>query len=247
MASLAETVEPENQAEIPPPQKKYHFFISKHEDYKDRAENIANTLTNNGYIPWLSNWASKDEDVDEENMQHAVDDSDAVLLLCSPGIFHKDRKWVTHTEIKYAIDLGKPIILVDGGIHFGPKAECGHSKECCVDVQKDFQPYARMLSTALERVRWHGSAEYREVDVKKIIRKFNARHESVAKMKRFLKKELNEGPCSYNLNAHVQQEPIRALRNESPTAVVTNEMKGETKESKQVEGTEIVFQCNVDT
>ena len=131
-------------------------------------------------------------------MQHAVDDSDAVILLCSPGIFHKDRRWVTHTEIKYAIDLGKPIILVDDGVHFGPKAECGHSEECCVDVQSDYQPYARMLSTALERVPWHGSAEYREVDVKKIIRKFNSRLESVAKMKRYLKKELEKGPCSYN-------------------------------------------------
>ena len=40
---------------------------------------------------------------------------------------------------------------------------------------------------------------------------------------------------------------IRVLRNGSPTAVVTDETKGETKVSKQLEGTEIVFQCNVDT
>ena len=218
MASLVESVEPENQAEIPPPKKKYHFFISKHEKYKDRAENIANTLKNHGYIPWLSNW---EDEVDAESMQHAVDDSDAVLLVCSPGIFHKDRSWVTHTEIKYAIDLGKPIILVDGGVHFGPKAECGHSKECCVDVQKDFQPYARMLSTALERVPWHGSAEYREVDVKKIIRKFNARHESVAKMKRYLEKELEKGPCSYNSVNHASPSSTSSKSfTQSPTAAL---------------------------
>ena len=48
---------------------------------------------------WLSQWQ---EDKDEAEMQRGVDQCDALVLIMTPGIFQKDRYWVTHTEVKYA-------------------------------------------------------------------------------------------------------------------------------------------------
>lgn len=175
------------------PSKEIKIFISKHEGKgKDRAENIARDLETRGYGTWLS---QREPQKDVESMQKGVDECDVLLLVATPGIFKKDRSWVTHTEVKYAIDSGKAVVVVDGGISYSNKLECGHISECCTDVSPDFQPYARMIAKALERVKWHGDAQYRSVDLDKIEYQIARREDTVAKMKRYLDIETKEGAC----------------------------------------------------
>jgi hypothetical protein len=179
---------------------KVKVFISKHEATgKDRAENVSNALKGRGYDVWLSQWETQK---DVESMQRGVDDCDVLLLIATPGIFHKDRNWVTHTEVKYAIDSGKAIVILDGGIRYCNKLPtCGHIDECCKDVRPDFQPYARMIVKALERLKWHGDIEYRSVDLDKIEQQINHREQTVKKMMRYLSLEMKEGCCNYRLSS----------------------------------------------
>ena len=145
-----------------PPGCKYHFYIVKHEDYKYQAMVIAVALQEIGFSVWLSQWQGQDgRDVDEPAMQQGIRESAALLLLITPGIFEIPRRWVTHTELKYAIDLrpdtcqhtapdtcthGKPIVAIKfGGADFSHKLKCGHPSIVCAGVSADFQPYARAM------------------------------------------------------------------------------------------------------
>ena len=173
---------------------KVKVFVSKHEAKgKWLAESVSSALQERGYEIWLSqNQAQKDI----ESMLQGVADCDVLLLIATPGIFDKHREWVTHIELKSAIDLGKAVIVVDGGIHYSNKlSECGHVVECCQNVRPDFQPYARMIVKALERVKWHGDIQYRSVDLDKIESQICNREKTIQKMKRYLTIELEDGPC----------------------------------------------------
>ena len=141
-----------------PPGCDNHIFISKHESAaKDVAEVIARVLRDDlkalGFKVWLSQFESAAfRPVDKVAMQAGVDRSAMVLLILTPGIFQKDRFWVTHTEIKYAIGQRKPVQLLEIGFDLNTKLTgpggCGHLKECCEGVAPDFQPHARALVTA---------------------------------------------------------------------------------------------------
>ena len=81
-------------------------------------------------------------------MQHGIREADAPSSDSDPEIFHKDRYWVTHREVKYAIDLGKPIILVDGGF----AGTTTYQLVFCVSVSKMFElTFSRMLVHCWER------------------------------------------------------------------------------------------------
>ena len=54
------------------------------------AQLVAHDLqARGGYTSWISHW---EDDVDLEAMQRGVDRADALILIMTPGIFHKDRK-----------------------------------------------------------------------------------------------------------------------------------------------------------
>ena len=83
--------------------------------------------------------------------------SAAVLLLLSPGVFHADRQFVTHYELKPAIDSGKAVVCVkhhsfgnevyQDKCHQLGSGERVHIRETCLDgqVTAKFQPYARAI------------------------------------------------------------------------------------------------------
>ena len=116
-AYLLDLLQAHQQSEWPPPLPPgcdYHLFISKHEaTAKELSENIARELTKLGLNIWLSqSEAERGEPIDAAGMEAGVEKSAMLLLILTPGIFRRERKWVTHTEVKHAIDLGKPIQLI---------------------------------------------------------------------------------------------------------------------------------------
>ena len=198
------------------------IFISKHEAKgKHLAENIAIRLEQRGYSCWLSQW---EEDVDADSMQRGVDNADALLLVMTPGIFHKDREWVTHTEVKYAIDSKKPILLVDGGFRFEKMTDtCGHLKECCVDVRPDFQPYARALVKALEIVKWTLDKDIQQISLNKLEAKFENRQNEAAKLHKYLAREVQAGRCTLqrhgeSKNTEIVSSTVINVKAKIPTA-----------------------------
>ena len=64
-----------------------------------------------GYKVWLSQFeVEAGRSVNVSAMQRGINDSEMIVVLLTPGVFHRDRIHVTHTEIKYAVDiLKKPI------------------------------------------------------------------------------------------------------------------------------------------
>ena len=129
----------------------------------------------------------------------------------TPGIFQRDRKWVTHTEVKYAIDQGKPVQLLSKKFDLDTKltgpSGCGHLKECCEGVAEDFQHYARALPRALEVSDWASDADVRKAMLVKIARKYLQREAAATKLATVLAAELAVGPCSGHLTAGVAGEP----------------------------------------
>ena len=127
----------------------YHFFVSKHEQY------IADKLRVQGFNVWLSQWQQEaGEDIDKEGMHRGIEQSAAVILLLTPGIFHRDQIYVTDYELQHAIDHGKPIIPIEsfswnwekcGGFdrHSGDEV---HLRQTCDGVYPAFQPYARAIT-----------------------------------------------------------------------------------------------------
>ena len=58
-------------------------------------------LADIGFIGWLSR---EQDNVDETGMREGVLQHEVVVLIATKGIFHRDRHWVTHVELKTAID-----------------------------------------------------------------------------------------------------------------------------------------------
>ena len=102
---------------------------------------------------------------------------------------------MTHTEVKYAIDLGKPLQLLCKGFDLDTKCPCFHLKECCEGVAEDFQPYARALPRALEVSGGASDADVRQAMLVKIVRKFLQRDAAAAKLAAVLAGEIAAGQC----------------------------------------------------
>ena len=122
-----------------------------------------------------------------------------VLVILTPGIFKRERNWVTHTEVKYAIDMGKPVQLLSKGFDLDTKltapGRCGHLKECCEGVAEDFQPYARALIRALEVGVWASQGDDRQAKLRQITRKYLQRSAAATKLAAALLDEAAIGPC----------------------------------------------------
>jgi len=181
---------------------KYNFFLSKHEEHKFMAKDIARELRGRGFLLWLSqDLAAEGEDIDREAMQKGVRESAALILLLSHGVYHRDRNWVTHAEVKYAIELGKPILCIGHQFDITSKCHalgsgCVHPLECCENVAEDFQPYARAIYD-MECVSWFTDPAHLAIEVDKIERFYRERRESAAaKLQRAVERQLHCGVCS---------------------------------------------------
>ena len=174
----------------------YNFFISKHENKgRNIGLQIADALADLGFTYWIS---QHQDNADEDSIQQGIRDSEAIILVLTPGIFAPERRYVTNTEIKFAIDLKKPIILVDAGFTWSKLSPCMHLVECCENVAPEFQPYARALISALQVHRWHVDVRYRNVDMKIIIERYNARDKEAAKLCNYLAREVVNGECIHS-------------------------------------------------
>jgi hypothetical protein len=174
----------------------YNFFISKHED-KGRSIGlqIADTLADLGFTYWIS---QHQDNADEDSIQQGIRDSEAIILVLTPGIFAPERRYVTNTEIKFAIELQKCIILVDAGFRWDKLSPCMHLVECCENVAPEFQPYARALISALQVHRWHVDVRYRNVDTEILIARYNARDKEAAKLCNYVAREVVKGECIHS-------------------------------------------------
>lgn len=187
---------------------KYHFFFSKHEEYAEKSILISQALEKHGYKIWLSNWKKRDGlAIDAKAMKKGIDESEAVILLLTPGIFEKERVFVTHHELKYAIDQKKLIICIkhwrftEGYQHKcdGLKPLCSHIKETCNNVYGDFQPYARTIVDL-------GSLEYCDVPIlekyffNQVDTIYNDRKNKIKDMIKRLKFQKKCGICDNNVN-----------------------------------------------
>ena len=134
----------------------YHFFVSKHEEFAADAELLAQTLRDAGYSVWFSNWEKAEgRSIDKAAMADGIRRSAAVLLQLTPGIFHANRVFITHYELKPAIDSGKAVVCVQhwrfGADVYKKRCHClgpgerVHLTQTCDGVAEDFQPYARAI------------------------------------------------------------------------------------------------------
>ena len=152
----------------------FHFFISKQELHKEVAISIATALKLAGFKVWLSQFeARKGKSTDKYGMQNGVRKSEAILLIMTEGIFHRDRFWVTQTEVSYGIrERHKSLIAVtpvgkkDHGFNFDLKCHrlIGHvhPKGCCAGVALDFQPLARAIPVAIDVASYDVSTDTRK-------------------------------------------------------------------------------------
>ena len=92
----------------------YHFFLTKHEMYKDTAVDIAKILVQLGFKIWISQFEEQGgAAIDSDGMQSGVDRSECLLLLMTHGIFHRNRHWVTETEVAYGVLTKlKPLLVI---------------------------------------------------------------------------------------------------------------------------------------
>ena len=172
---LAEVLsETDGHVPLLPREHRYHFFMSKHEKHKKLGLRIAKMLTDAHFKVWVSQSESekdKGEVMDKYAMQKGVRESECILLLLTDGIFHRDRFWVTRTEVSYAVlETDKTLICVcpskkQGGFDLDLKCHCLHNdvhlRGCCQGVDELFQPLARAIPVGLDVVciggRKHGS------------------------------------------------------------------------------------------
>jgi hypothetical protein len=192
---------------------RYHFYLVKHERYKYQALAVATALRDElGFSVWLSQWEGQaGRDVDEPAMQRGIRESAAILLLVTPGIFEVDRKWCTHTELKYGIDLrpetcqgvapgscahGKPLVAINFGVKLGEKLPaCSHPSITCANVRADFQPYARAMLRALNISDWANDRFDQPAKLCKIVDRYLNRDRAAIKMQQMLADELVRGEC----------------------------------------------------
>ena len=176
----------------------YNFFISKHEGKgRNTGLQIADALADLGFTYWIS---QHQDNADEDSIQQGIRDSEAIILVLTPGIFAPERRFVTNTEIKFAIDLKKPIILVDAGFKWEKLSPCMHLTECCENVAPEFQPYARALISALQVHRWHVDVRYRNVDMEIIIERYNTRDKEAIKLSNYVAREVVKGECMHSIH-----------------------------------------------
>ena len=171
---LAEVLsETDGHVPLLPREHRYHFFMSKHEKHKKLGLRIAKMLTDAHFKVWVSqNESKKNKGVmDKYAMQKGVRESECILLLLTDGIFHRDRFWVTRTEVSYGVlEDDKTLICVcpskkQGGFDLDLKCHCLHNdvhvRGCCQGVNELFQPLARAIPVGLDIVciggRKHGS------------------------------------------------------------------------------------------
>jgi len=231
-----------------PGKYKYHFFFTKHEEYAEKTILISQALEKYGYKIWLSNWKKRDGlAIDAEAMKKGIDESSAVILLLTPGIFEKERVFVTHHELKYAIDKKKIIICIK---HWrftefyqhkcdGLKPLCSHLTQTCNNVYEDFQPYARTIIDL-------GSLEYNDIPIlenycfKQIDSIYNNRINKTKKMLERLKFHKNCGICHNNLNKrtilNVTQVPIEKMNKELYKSILKKSKSEKLKGSKKSRG-----------
>ena len=176
----------------------YNFFISKHEGKgRNTGLQIVDALADLGFTYWIS---QHQDNADEDSIQQGIRDSEAIILVLTPGIFAPERRFVTNTEIKFAIDLKKPIILVDAGFKWEKLSPCMHLTECCENVAPEFQPYARALISALQVHRWHVDVRYRNVDMEIIIERYNTRDKEAIKLSNYVAREVVKGECMHSIH-----------------------------------------------
>lgn len=141
----------------------HHFFISKHEKYKKDAMLLCVWLKEMGFRVWESNIEQEHgHGVTPEDMQIGVRNAAVVVLLLSPGIFHKERKFVYNTEIKYALEeCHKPLMVLKINGFSSEKCKnpfndehdkLKHHVECCDGTDPTFQPWARAILEVPTRV-----------------------------------------------------------------------------------------------
>ena len=201
---------------IPKPENKYnapgggyHFFISKHEALsKDFSINVATALREVGFKVWLSqSEQANGNTANIEGMQKGVRDSDMLLVIMTPGIFHADRVHVWQTEVQHAIEVyNKPVVMIRGSgkdpktgnkISLGRKTStgCGHSAECCENVDEKFQFIARALVAALEVGSWANAKFDREGKIKWLLNEYMNRQNRRDALQRRLADEKLFGKC----------------------------------------------------
>lgn len=177
--------------------KKFHFFLSKHEKRKAIALQIASALNEAGFKVWISQHeATKGNSTDKPAMQQGVRESVSILLLLTQGIFHRDRAWVTKTEVSYGIENGSSLLCVRPVNHesaFDFDTKCHqlvghvHPKECCQDVDEDFQSIAKAIPVAIDIAPWYtrdgGESDIQEC-VCGLVKRYLNGENSLLKLKR---------------------------------------------------------------
>lgn len=236
--------------------KKYHFFLSKHEKRKHIALQISKALQDIGFKVWISqDQAALGNAIDKEAMQQGIRESESILLCMTKGIFHRDRVWVTETEVSYGIaKCGCPLICVvpvDDENTFDFDTKCPHQlhghvhlKECCQDVAEDFQYMAKTITAAIDFSPWltRGGAEDVQKCVEGIVKRYLV-GESALKMLHeeiILQRSLQKCPSKYD--NEVKKEEEREEKQEEKQKQKENEQRREKWDGNEVEieGIEIV-------
>ena len=194
---------------------KYHFFLSKHEAHKKIALPIAKALIDCGFKVWISQHeAHRGYAIDKSAMQRGIRKSECVLLVMTKGIFHRDRFWVTKTEVSYGVkECGKPILCVlpvNYVDRFDLDVKCHnipgevHPVGCCENVDNDFQVMARSIPHSIDIAKWYTSAsgdlspaESVQKSVREIVSRYLARTSSRLKLERELKFQQTLGFCEF--------------------------------------------------
>jgi len=205
---------------------KYHLFVATHDEYKHLARNIETALREIGFKVWsAADMERSGSAINVNNIGKGVEDSAAVLLLMARGLFHSDQRDVWKTELKHAIELGKPIIAISNGFKFDETfSDCGHLREVCwpqscggkrpaMDIT--FQPYARAIVRALEVIEWNPVDSERVTSftdiclLKDIKEKYFKRKLAVKKLEEHLQEEKSKGVCYVG---KAQKEREKAIR-----------------------------------
>ena len=127
---------------------KYDHFISKCDSKSDISKGLGKKIAECIYdhLPPNTAWISKGKKKKNETaLKRAVRKCRSLILVMTPGIFHKDRYYV-HVEVMEAIDNNIPIIGIAAGFNFEDKCiDPDHPIECCRNVKEKVQPYARAI------------------------------------------------------------------------------------------------------
>jgi len=198
--------------------------VSGHAVYKDQALRIEDALLGLGYKVRLSElFTANGSPVNDGAVQEGINDSAALLLLLTHGIFHADLNMVWETEVKHAIDIGKPVICICDNFDLSARFRtCDHFKEVCwpeghggvaADMDLAFQPYARAIVAASPIIKFDlsGNTKTRRVRsftfaMEDVLDKFAERHSATKRLMKRLKMELALGTCELGKTVLDQQD-----------------------------------------